>query len=441
MPLFDHQQATVNFLAANENAFISSDPGTGKSRCILEHVRAHRAKGRALIFAPKSILQPSWAEDIKKFTPELTYAIAGTKDRHAAFTMATDIVLINHDAAKWVSQNLHVLKGFYTLCIDESTAFKNYKSQRSEAMEKIANLIPNRIGMSGTMNPNGLLDVFNQIKLVDGGERLGKSYWAFRASTHTPVSRGPFTEWEEKEGIQDAVYGLIQDINIRFELEKCISMPEKIVTEVKFDLSPKHFALYEELRKQALLQLNDGDISAINAASLATKLMQAASGSVYDTAGTAIQLATDRYELILDLVEQRDQCLVAFNWGHQRDKLVELAKKRGLTYDVIDGKVDIDKRNYAVEAFQAGKTKVLFAHPQSASHGLTLTNGTTTIWSSPTYNAEHYSQFCRRIFRAGQTKRTETIHITARNTIDEKAYTRLMQKCTGMNSLLELLSL
>jgi len=441
LPLFKHQEETIDFLALNENAFISSDPGTGKTRTILEHIKTTKDKGRALIFAPKSILQPSWAEDIKKFTPELTYAIASASSRKDAFNLDTNIVLINHDAARWLVDNIHLLFGFHTLCIDESTAFKHYTSLRSKSMAIIAACIPNRIGMSGTPNPNGILDLWNQVRLIDGGKRLGKSYWAFRASTHTPISKGPFTEWVEKDGIQDAVYGLIADINIRYELESCIDMPENVTTEISFELSPKHLKLYNKLKADAMLELAGGDVTAINAASLATKLMQAASGTVYGTNHEPVQLATERYELILDLIEQRDQCLVAFQWRHQRDQLVTLAEKRGVTYAIIDGTIDIDKRNHVVESFQKGKTKVIFAHPASAAHGLTLTKGTTTIWASPTYNAEHFTQFNRRIYRAGQTKRTETILITAKDTIDEKAYARLTHKCDSMQSLLELLSL
>lgn len=440
-PLFKHQQETVKFLANTPNAFITSSAGTGKSRCILEHIRTNKDKGRALIVAPKSILQPSWGDDIKKFTPELTYAIASAGNREEAFNLNTNIVLINHDGVKWLADNPQYLIGFYTLCSDEHTAFKATTSQRSKALEKISPYFENRIGMTGTPNPNSVLDLFQQLKIIDGGQRLGKSYWAFRAATHIPISKGAFTEWEEKPGIKDAVYGLIADINIRYELEKCLDMPENFVTEVTFDLSPAHRQLYDRLKREAALQLEKGSITAINAASLATKLLQAASGSVYDENGTPVLMASDRYELILDLIEAREQCVVAFQWTHQRDALTKEAERRKFTYAVIDGSVPVEKRLAAVNDFQAGNLKIIFAHPASAAHGLTLTRGTTTIWASPTYDSERYEQFNHRIYRAGQTKRTETIHIAASNTIDVKAYNRLTSKLEGMNSLLELLSL
>jgi SNF2 family DNA or RNA helicase len=438
LKLFEHQVETINFLAANDRAFITSDPGTGKTRCIIEHMRAEKNNGKALVFAPKSILFPSWAQDIIKFGPELTYRIADAKNRREAFEDDVDVVLVNHDAARWLKDNTEVLEPFNFICIDESTAFKKPTSQRSKAMARIVSFFEKRVLMTGTPNPNGIIDLWHQVKLVDDGKRLGTSYWKFRASTHTQNSQGPFTVWEEKEHIQEAVYGLMHDINIRHKFEDCIDIPENSVHTIKFELSPRHMREYQRLKTQAVLESQSGDVSAVNAAALATKLMQVASGSVYGDE-SVVQVAQERYELIMELIEEREQCLVAFNWTHQRDALIALSKKAGITYSVIDGSVSVADRNQAVADFQSGHTKVLFAHPASASHGLTLTKGTTTIWASPTYDAEKYQQFNRRIYRAGQTQKTETILVAGNRTIDVKAYQKLEAKVTKMSNLLELL--
>jgi SNF2 family DNA or RNA helicase len=376
-----------------------------------------------------------------KFAPELTYRIAFAHNREEAFEDLTDILLVNHDAAKWVLKNAHVLEGFKFLCIDESTAYKNPGSQRSKAMAAIAGVFDRKVLMTGTPTPNGIIDIWHQIKLVDDGERLGRSYWKFRSATHTPISRGPFTEWEEKDDIQEAIYGLIHDVNIRHKFEECVDIPANRVRTIQFKLTDKHMQVYQDLKNQAMLTMANMDqVTAVNAAALATKLMQVASGSVYGD-GTILKLAKERYELITDLIEEREQCLVAFNWTHQRDALVQMAKKRKFTYAIIDGSQSIDARTQAVSDFQAGHVKVIYAHPASASHGLTLTAGTTTIWSSPTYDAEKYQQFNRRIYRAGQDRKTETILIAGAGTIDIKAYKRLEEKVTKMTDLLELLQI
>jgi SNF2 family DNA or RNA helicase len=141
----------------------------------------------------------------------------------------------------------------------------------------------------------------------------------------------------------------------------------------------------------------------------------------------------------MDLMEARRQCVVAFLWRHQREELERAAKKRGFKYAIIDGTVNDRARTEAVAALQRGELKAIFAHPRSAGHGLTLTAGTTTIWTSPTYNAEHYKQFNARIERAGQEDFTETILLCARDTIDEEVYDRLDGKLDSMQLLLDLL--
>ena len=140
-----------------------------------------------------------------------------------------------------------------------------------------------------------------------------------------------------------------------------------------------------------------------------------------------------------DLVEARENSVVFFNWSHQRDQLIKEFEKRGITYVVIDGNTSDKARKEAVDHFQAGFYRVLLAHPQSAAHGLTLTKGTTTIWASPTYNLEHYLQGNRRIYRAGQTKKTETIVVLAPGTVEEKVYQKLQDKDARQSTMLELL--
>jgi SNF2 family DNA or RNA helicase len=141
----------------------------------------------------------------------------------------------------------------------------------------------------------------------------------------------------------------------------------------------------------------------------------------------------------MELVEERKHSLVAFNWKHEVKALSELATKKGIKHAVINGDTPVKKRKEIVDAMQAGELQVVFCHPQSAGHGLTLTKATTVIWASPTYNAEHYTQFNRRIYRAGQTKKTEVIHIAANGTFETDVYEKLQVKTARMEELLTLL--
>jgi SNF2 family DNA or RNA helicase len=446
--LFTHQNETKQFGLVNSRVFDTSDAGTGKTRSWLE-VLVERKKllgGKVLVLAPKTILKNAWADDIAKFTPELSYVIAYAKNRAAAFDEDVDVYITNHDAVKWIYKNRKKYiegRDFHTIIVDESTAFKHRTSQRSKALAKLVKHFVYRTNLTGTPNSNGLLDLWNQVFLLDDGEHLGDSWWKFRASVCEPRQVGPSPQhlkWDDKPGMIEAVAGLIDDITIRHVFEECTDIPENHVYTVNFELAPAHRKAYEILKEHAILELQDGGMSAFNAGVLATKLLQLASGAVYDDEQTVQLFDTSRYELVIDLAEQREQCVVAFNWRHQRDQLTQLADTRGITYGVIDGSVSDRRRQDVVANFQAGITKVIFAHPASAAHGLTLTRGTTTIWASPVYNAEHYVQFNKRIYRIGQKKRTETLLVTAANTIDTEVAEKLMNKVGRMSDLLGMLS-
>ncbi len=449
-PYYGHQKKTLVLLGKENRVLDLSDPGTAKTRPALgAHIeRVHTGGKRCLVLAPKSILQPAWGNDIDKFFPGVSYMCAYASNRKAAlFDHTSDIIITNHDAVRWLADERNVTKKFWkdfdTIIFDESTAFKNHNSQRSKAAYKIARLMEFRELLTGTINPKSILDVWHQAKIIDDGERLGTSYWKFRSATCEPVQVGPdhhMIEWRDKEGAEYAIFDLLEDISIRHKFEECTDIPKNKITEYTIDLPLKLRRQYSDMMNIAAAMLNDGSLlTAVNAASVHQKLMQMASGAVYDEWGKHKVLDNQRSELVMDLIEERELCVVAFNWRHQRYGLEEAAKKRGFSYAVIDGTVGDTKRLEAVEAFQRGDLRAIFAHPQSAGHGLTLTAGTTTIWTSPTYNAEHYKQFNHRIYRAGQTRKTETIHITARDTIDEKVFTKLNSKLTSMQLLLDLM--
>ena len=447
--LYDHQITTVELLNNQPYVCDFSDPGTGKTRSALEAFATRRANGAgpALIIAPKSILAPAWAADIKRFFPRLTYSIAYAHNRAKAFDLEVDVYITNHDAVSWIQKNWNTLRHLHvpnkTLVVDESTAFKNPNAQRSKACKQLATRFDYREILSGTPNPNSILELWHQAYICDGGQRLGSSYWKFRSIACEPVQVGPgaeMVEWRDKPGVEAAVFDLLSDITVRHRFEDCISIPPNVQRTVSFDLTPKCQKAYDQMEDEFIVEVEDGDnITAVHAAAKATKLLQIASGAVYNGDQYAL-IDPLRYELVIDLVEQRTHSVVAFLWRHQRDQLVAEARKRGIIYGVIDGSVTNPKdRTAIVEQFQAGELQVIFAHPQSAGHGLTLTKGIATIWASPTYNAEHYEQFNRRIYRSGQTQATETIHVIANNTIDERVRTRLGQKLTGMQLLLDLM--
>ncbi|MFU2135471.1 SNF2-related protein [Gallibacterium anatis] len=439
---FTHQIAGTNFWLEKDITANFSDPGTGKTRATLDAIAQRNSPGRALVIAPLSILASSWGEDIKKFTPQLTYAIADAKNRQQAFDSGAKIVLINPDGVKAIVKDLSWLKDFDTLVVDESTAFKHHNSQRSKALAKISEHIRYKIILTGTPNSNTVCDLWHQIYLLDEGKRLGKNFNQFRISVCNPsiVDTGggkTAVKWVDKPNANAVVSAALADITFRVKFEDVLEIPPNLTRNIYVDQPPKLMKMYRDFMRDSVLMLQSGEITAMNAGVRVRKALQFLTGAVYDETGGIHTIHHDRYNLVMDLVEETDACVVAFNWRHERLALCEEAERRKLTYAVIDGDTPFEQRGDIVRAFQNGELRVVIAHPQSAGHGLTLTRGNRTIWASPTYNAEHYQQFCRRIYRAGQTRKTETIHIAARGTIEESVYSRLGDKLDAMDELLK----
>jgi SNF2 family DNA or RNA helicase len=446
-PLFDHQKTSIDFFKGKDRVFDASDPGTGKTRIAIEDFTARLAEGggKALVIGPKSSLKSTWKADFKKFAPNVHVECAYARNREEAFWTDANVYVTNHDATKWLAkQNTHFFDGFDTLIVDEIGAFKHATSQRSKALIKIKDHFTHRLGMNGTPTPNTITDIWHQMFIIDDGQRLGNSFFRFRQATCTPKQVGPsanMLKWEDKEGAADAVSKLMEDITIRHIFEECLSIPKNFQYAVPYTLTPKQQAAYAQMKEQQIALLSETKvIDAVNAAAVATKLLQISSGAVYDSNGDAHIVDTERYDMVIDLAEQRKHSVVFFLWKHQKEQLIAEAIKRKISYCLIDGTVSDTKRNQAIELYQQGMYRICFAHPQSAAHSLTLTKGTATVWPCPTYNLEHYQQGFRRIYRAGQTQKTETIVVVAENTIEEQVWEALQNKKVKMDDLLNQLT-
>ena len=435
---YDHQKKTTDFIVANPKCMITSDPGTGKTRAVLD---AHVAiGGRTLVLAPLSILEAAWGEDIKKFQPNINYEVAYARNREKVFKQTDlDMVITNFEAVNFLRKNTRYCKQFDTIVIDEFTAFKNRTAKRSKNIKDIIHHFTNRIVMSGTPNSNTILDIWHPALLVDDGERLGARFFQFRSQVCTPRFNGFANEWIDKPDAEDAVAIRLRDITVRYALSECMDLPDNITRTINTNLSKQIQQKYNLLANDSVLYTKTGTVNAVHAGARVKKLLQLVTGAVYDEDKLVQFVHQERYDIVMTLVDQRAHCLVAFNWRHERDALIELAEKQGVTYEVIDGTVKAEKRKDIVARFQAGQIKMLLCHPQSASHGLTLTKATTVIWCSPTYNAEHFQQFNQRIHRSGQTQKTETILIQARNTWEPEVYKKLNTKLGRMENLLHIL--
>ena len=433
-----HQAESLKFMENKPAILDFSDCGTGKTLVeIIDFAKRHKVNQKAmLVLCPKSIMRAAWEQDIQKFAPHLVVSLCYAKDRLISLQRKADVYVVNIDG---VVDMLKLPPAFWqkfeTLVIDEANSIKHRTSNRSKAVAAIAKYFKYKRLLTGTPAANGICDLWHLAYVADGGQRVGKSFFGFRSACCIPVQTGPsanMVTWIDKPGIELAIAALLNDITIRHRFEDCVDIPKNHCYTVSCQLSDSHRKLYDKLEANKYAEIRQTGITAINGAVLATKLLQTASGAVYNDDGGYSLVTTDRYILILDLVEARKHSIVFYQWDHQRDELIKEAEKRKLSYAVWDS-----SHTKLETEFQAGKYQVMFAHPQSAGHGLTLTKATSTIWASPTYNLDHFIQGSKRIYRIGQAHKTETIVVVAENTFDERAWTALKNKRVRMHELFE----
>lgn len=458
-------EVPTSFLLLRHNGYIFATGNTGKTFVAIKAAEKRiqqRQVRKVLVLAPKSLLRSVWAADCKKFAPALRVAVSTAGKHEAIFAQDADIYVTNIDAVKWLAkQPKKFFKDFDELIIDESSAYKHHTAQRSKAAAKIAAYFKFRRAMTGTPNSNTITDVWHQMKIIDGGYRLGGSFFAFRNAVCTPVQKGNHEkaiDWEDKEGAEETVFGMISDVVIRHKFEDCVDIPANHRYSVPYELTPNQQETYDKMEAMAITEIFGeqeyalaklkgvrpkalAHVTAINQAAVRTKLLQIASGAVYESTEKYHLVDTGRYEMVLDLVEAREHSLTFFLWKHQRDLLLAEAEKRGIKFGLIDGTVNDARRDAIVKQYQAGMLQTIFAHPKSAAHGLTLTRGTATIWTSPTDDLEIFEQGSKRQHRMGQTKKTETISVIATNTVEEKVYNNMLSKGVRMKNLLDLFSI
>lgn len=445
-PLWKHQKQTKALAKKTPIVYDTSDPGTGKTRAHLEAFAERRRHGgkKALVIAPKPLLQTAWQDDAAEYTPDMSSVVAYAENREEAFAVNVDIYITNTDAVNWLAkQPASFFKEFDTIIVDESTTFKHRTSNRSKAIGKVKDHFTYRVLMTGTPYNKSVTELWHQIFLLDDGQRLGHIFYQFRNAVCTPEQVGPsarMVQWVDKEGAEEAVTGLLQDISIRHVFDECMDIPPNHTYSVDFHPSKRMMEVYRQMEDEAVVFFKEfGDsANAVNAAAMRSKLLQIASGAIYSDNGYAI-VDRARYELISELVEAREHSIVFFLWKHQKEELVNEAVKRGITYEVIDGDTPNTRRAEIVRAYQAGAYQTLFLHPQTGAHGLTLTKGTASIWASPVYQPDFLKQGLHRIYRGGQTKPTETILVEAKGTVERVVYEILSGRRKKLSNFLDLI--
>lgn len=433
----DYQDYATRFVLEHPYCGLILDMGLGKSVITLtalwELMLDSFDLGRVLVIAPKRVAEDTWPKEIQKWDhlKGLTYSLVmGTeKQRREALQKRAFLYIINRENVAWLVENTRWR--FDGLVIDELSSFKSSKAQRFRALKRVRPLCKRVIGLTGTPAPNTLIDLWPQIYLLDMGKRLGRFVTHYRERYFVPDKRNQHMVYSYKlrEGAEREIYERIGDICISMKATDHLRMPELVSSRVEVHMNKDECEQYERLRRDMVLKLGSGEIDAVNAAALSGKLLQMASGAVYDSEGRALWIHDRKLDALEDLIEAANgkPLLVAYWYRHDLERIQERFDAR-----VIDTEQDITDWN-------AGRIPVALIHPASAGHGLNLqAGGSTIVWFSLTWSLELYQQLNARLWRQGQAASTVIVqHIIMASTHDEDVMLALERKNMGQSALIE----
>jgi len=434
----EYQTYTTEFIVRNKACGCLLDLGMGKSVITLTAIcELLHEVNKVLVIAPLRVAEDTWSKECEKWDHlrhlRISKVLGTEKKRVMALKTEADIFVINRENVEWLVKHYGKRWPYDMVIIDELSSFKSASSNRFKALRRVRPLIKRIVGLTATPTPNGLIDLWPQIHLLDRGGRLGKTLGGYRNEYFVPDKRdrssGIIYTWKLKPGAEEAIYEKISDICVSMKAQDYLQMPERIDNFVWVEMSPKEKALYQQLKRDMLLPYIEGDIDASNAAVLSNKLLQMAGGAVYDENGAVRQIHRLKLDALETLWEGANgkPILIFYTYKHDKERICELFQDRARVLNT----------NQDITDWNAGKIEVALAHPASVGHGLNLqAGGHIIIWFGLTWSLELYLQANGRLHRQGQNETVIVHHIVTTGTIDEQVIAALSSKEIGQAALI-----
>ena len=436
---FAHQKETSDFLSRRRKAFCFNEQGTGKTASVIWSadylMKLGRIK-RVLVICPLSIMKSAWQQDMFKFAMHRSCSVAhgDAKQRKKIIAAGSEFVVINFDGLAVVKDEI-INGGFDLIVVDEANAYKNPMTNRWKVLRDVAAAAKGLWMLTGTPAAQSPLDAYGLAKLVNP-DNTPKYYGQFRDQVMYKVTQ---FKWVAKPGSQDTVHQVLQPA-IRFERDQCLDLPPVTHVEREAPLTPQQ-AKYYKLLKDKMTMVADGEsITAVNAATNLNKLLQISGGAVYTDTGEVVEFdVSNRLNVVLEVIEESSHKVLVFvPFTHTIELLKATLDKHGISNDVINGKVSVNKRSDIVTRFQNNPDPyVLIIQPQAASHGLTLTAANTIIWYAPVTSVETYLQANARINRPGQHNPMTIVHIKG-SEIESRLYSMLQSNINNHEKIIDL---
>lgn len=439
----NYQRHCIEKVISDKAVGLMLDMGLGKTiitlTAINELIYNLFEVSKVLIIAPKKVAESTWSREQIKWEHlqnlKISKVLGSTQKRIKALNTPADIYLTNRENVQWLVEYYQHDWPFDMVVIDEFSSFKNHTSKRFKSLKMIRGKIDRMVGLTGTPAPNGLMDLWAQIYLLDQGARLGKNITAYRDRYFNYSRYGdmPFGEFSIKTGSEESIKSAIQDICISMKSEDYLELPDMTYNKIYVELDAKARKKYDELEKQMVLELATGEVNVANAAALSNKLLQLSNGAVYDENRGVHQVHDCKIEAFKELVEGLNgkNALVFYTFQHDIDRIKKALSKTDLV--IREFKTPQDEIDW-----NAGKINILLAHPASTAYGLNLQDGGNhIIWFGLNWSLELYQQANKRLHRQGQTEKVIIHHLITENSRDEDVMKALEFKGDIQNELLE----
>ena len=454
--LHPYQEQAKEFVKSRPAAGLFLGMGCGKTAITLQTLYEMNPSCNVLVIAPKTIARSTWLDEIEKWgfpfkTKSFIVNDKGRqylkKDRLKAYAEAVEatknndfyIYFINNELVADLVENIKPWI-FPFVVIDECQSFKTPSSKRFKALKKVRPFISKLVELTGTPSPNGLMDLWAQIYLIDKGQRLGSSITQYRNAFFKPTAYiNGYTPigWQALPGAKEEIYKRIKDCVISVE-NTSLNLPPLTMNNVNVTMEPDEQKLYDEMKKELVLTLDGQDIIAANAAVLSAKLSQMASGALYlDDSHNYKVIHQSKLEMLEDMLSNIDTpTLVAYHFKSDKEMILNYLTKHKHKVYAFNGEPDM------VHAWNRKEIPVMLLQPQSAGHGLNLQDGgSTLIWYTVPWSLEGYLQTNARVYRQGQTEPTVIHHLLTKNTIDARILSALQRKDLSEQELLNAVKL
>lgn len=432
----DYQEVAIDWAREKPYAGLFLDMGLGKTVVTLtvieELLYDFLEHQKVLVIAPKKVAEDTWSREIAKWqhTRHLRISkVLGTPaQRRAALKKSADVYTINRENVVWLVEYLGEKWDFDMVVVDELSSFKSHRSKRFRALRKVRPKIKRLIGLTGTPKPNGYMDLWSQIYLLDRGERLGKTITQFRREFFDASYRPWGQEYKLKPGAAERINTKIADICISMKAKDHLNLKEPLVIDVPVQLTDKEREIYRTMERESIIEIADDVVVGGTAATVSNKLLQLANGAVYDENRNVIHVHDQKLDKLEELLEEADgrNVLLLYSYKHDRNRILERVK--GVRE--LEGSQDIADWN-------AGKIPVLLAHPGSCGHGLNIQDGgNIIIWFGLPWSLELYLQANARLDRQGQTHQVIIYRLITEGTYDEDVAAALERKDSSQEEFL-----